>query len=204
MVIKQSDPDLFEILHTTLLGCGVAIIKCDTIYGIVGMSPETNNKISVIKGREVNKPFLSLIPDSSWIKRFSDFSLPNWVTEYWPGPLTLIFPARGGGTVGLRVPKDDFLRQLMVKLEKPLFSTSVNLPGQPPLDRINDIVSMFQAKVDLIVDFGNLTNRLASTIVDLASTPYRIIRQGAAKVRLPSSSFRESPGRTRGFCRAEE
>ena len=155
---------------------------CDTIYGILGVSPQTDSRISAIKGRDSQKPLLSLISDVSWLDRFTEMAMPGPLREYWPGPITLIFPARGGGTVGLRVPEDAYLRELVKRLDMPVNSTSVNREGEPPIHRIDEIISQFEHLVDLIVDSGDSENAMPSTILDLTVTPFKIIRQGKADV----------------------
>lgn len=182
MVIKRSDPGSSETIYRVLYDGGVAIMLCDTIYGILGLSPQTNSRISAIKGRDSQKPFLSLISDVSWLERFTEMAMPGPLREYWPGPLTLVFPSRGGGTVGLRVPEDAYLSELVERLDTPVNSTSVNREGEPPMHSIDEIIRQFEHFVDLIVDSGDAEGAVPSTILDLTTTPFKIVRQGAAGV----------------------
>lgn len=131
MVTRADDPGAFQRLVEVLSGGGVAIIPCDTVYGIVGAAPATEQRIRSIKGRGEDKPFLQLIPDASWVLRMSDREAPAALARHWPGPLTLVLPARRGGTVALRVPDSVFLRDLLIAIGQPLFSTSVNRSGLP-------------------------------------------------------------------------
>ena len=182
MVIKKADPRSSDTVHRVLAEGGVVILLCDTIYGIVGISPQTDRRISAIKGRSTHKPFLSLIPDVSWLNRFTDLSLPEPLRELWPGRLTLIFPAKGGGTIGLRVPQDAYLREVVSALGAPLNSTSVNREGELPLNRISEIVRRFEDQVDLVVDSGDAEGAVPSTVLDLTKSPFEVIRQGAVDV----------------------
>jgi len=84
--------------------------------------------------------------------------------------------------VALRVPADPRLRSLLERLDRPLYSTSVNRSGQPALWRVADILGEFEAAVDLVVDAGDLPGRLPSTIVDVSRRPFRILRQGALSI----------------------
>jgi len=154
-------------------------MKCDTIYGILGIGSRTENRVRKIKGRTGEKPFLYLIPDASWLPRFTSLPLPQALEGYWPGPLTMIFPSKWGGTTALRVPQDAFLRKLTRELGDPILSTSVNREGKPPLSRIKSIIRSFEKAVDLIVDSGDQANAVPSTILDLTREPYRIVRKGA-------------------------
>jgi L-threonylcarbamoyladenylate synthase len=182
VIIKRSDRDSFDRLFDVLAQGKVAVLLCDTIYGIVGISPETESRIRRIKQRETEKAFISLIPDVSWLERFTDTCLPVSLRDIWPARLTIIFPHRKAGTIALRVPEDAFLRHLIVALDKPLISTSVNTTGQPPLHKIKDIIGQFEQKVDLVVDSGDLEGALPSTIIDLTSSPPRVVRRGAVHI----------------------
>jgi L-threonylcarbamoyladenylate synthase len=133
MKLDASDPRLSERLAELFAAGGVAIMPCDTIYGIVGPAPASEARIRELKGRG-EKSFLQLIAGADWLERFGRLTLPPTLAAYWPGPLTLIFPA-GEGSVALRVPADSRLRLLLERLGRPLYSTSVNRSGQPALWR---------------------------------------------------------------------
>lgn len=188
MKLTIADPSLFDTLIDILEKLGIAIIPCDTIYGIVGIAPESEQRIRVLKGRE-EKSFLRLIPSSDWLSRFTDCSLPPQLERFWPGPLTIIFPAKveQHKSVALRIPDDPLLLRLMRRLAKPLFSTSVNISGQPVLWRIRDILKMFEDKVDLVVDAGDRAGAVPSTIIDITEKPYKVLRRGA--VGLPREIY---------------
>ena len=163
-----------------------AILPCDTIYGFVGIAAAAA-AIRALKGRDGQVPFLYLIGDESWLPELGALPLPAVLQPYWPGPLTVVLPTTApGGTVGVRVPDDQFLQAVLTSLGAPLISTSVNRSGQAPLSEISEIVATFGAKVDLIVDAGRLSG-LSSTVVDATGSPLRVLRQGG--LRLPSTLF---------------
>ena len=84
-------------------------------------------------------------------------------------------------TLGFRVP-DEPVAQAILERCGPLAVTSANRSGEPPFEKIEKIVSVFEDKVDLIIDAGNFTGKKPSTILDISSKPYRILRQGACDV----------------------
>ncbi len=180
MRIGAAEPGLVARLADCLSAGGVAIMPCDTIYGIVGPAPGSEARLRELKGRG-EKSFLQLIAGAGWLPRFGGLDLPEKLAAYWPGPLTLIFPVEQG-SVALRVPADPRLRELLQRLDRPLYSTSVNHSGRPALWRIADILGQFEALVDLVVDAGDLPGRLPSTIVDLSRKPFRVLRQGALEL----------------------
>jgi L-threonylcarbamoyladenylate synthase len=185
--MEIDDPKLPDVLKEVLECAGVVVMPCDTIYGFVGVAPDTEGKIRELKGRQ-EKSFLRLIPDLQHLPRYTTGSLPKELSAYWPGALTVIFPARDAGTVALRIPDDPLLLQLMRGLNRALFSTSVNATGKPALWRIRDILSTFESRVDLVVTAGDRPRGVPSTIVDATEKPYRLLRRGA--IDLPEALFK--------------
>ncbi|MBN2619110.1 MAG: threonylcarbamoyl-AMP synthase [Spirochaetales bacterium] len=174
-----SKENSFETIIEKLTNNEVVIVPCDTIYGILGKSPVTDFKIREIKGRGESKPFLHLISSVIQFNKLSVIPFPKNLEEFWPGPLTVVTTVKQGGTIAYRLPADRFLQDIVSHMESPLYSTSVNLSGQKHLWKINEIIEKFEAKVDLIVDGGDLEGREPSTVIDITSFPYKIIRQGA-------------------------
>ena len=182
MVVRADSPDAFLLLARVLAGGGVAIAPGDTMYGMLGIAPDTESRIRQVKGRGEDKPFLRLLPDSAWVSKVSDMPVPGRLARYWPGPLTLVFPDRAGGTVALRVPDSTFLRTLLMAVGKPLFSTSVNRAGAAPLPTIDAMRREFEGDVDLIYDAGDILPGPPSTLLDVTARPFKVLRQGALRL----------------------
>jgi L-threonylcarbamoyladenylate synthase len=182
MVLDAAAPDSFRVLVKVLRAGGVAIAPGDTMYGLIGVAPDTEARLRRVKGRGDDKPFLQLIADASWTGRFSDDEIPPRLARHWPGPLTLVFSVRTGGTAALRVPDHPFLRDLLRALDRPLYSTSVNRGGSPPLATIPEMRRELETDVDAIYDAGNQAPGAPSTLVDLTRRPFEILRQGAVRL----------------------
>jgi L-threonylcarbamoyladenylate synthase len=182
MTVRADDPESFDRLVQVLLSGGVAIAPGDTMYGLIGVVPGTEERIRRIKGRGEDKPFLQLLPDQSWVARVSDMAVPARLSRHWPGPLTMIFPDRAAGTVALRVPDSLFLRNLLLAVNAPLFSTSVNRAGQAPVASVEAMQREFEKEVDLILDAGPTPAGLPSTLLDITVRPFRVLRQGALRL----------------------
>ena len=182
MVLSCDAPDVIPTLVDTLRDGRVVILQADTMYGFFGVVPETDAEIRRIKGREAHKPFIQLIPSECWVSRFTDMPVPPRIKVFWPGPLTLILKTRDGSRVALRIPADDQLRKIIEAVGKPLYSTSVNRTGQSPLSDIRMIIREFEQHVALVVDSGNLDNSVPSTVVDVTTVPFRMVRQGALEI----------------------
>ena len=167
----------------TLRRGGLTILPGDTIYGILGAAPAAEARIRRTKSRAEDRPLLVLIPDQTWLWRCGVISTPpERLLRFWPGALTVVFRRAGGGTVGVRVPDDPFLCRLAHCVGAPLYSTSVNRTGLPPLSRVSQIKAAFGRSVDLIVDGGELASPVPSTVVDATIRPCRLLRSGAVEV----------------------
>jgi len=182
MVLEKTSEQAISLITECLLNNGVVIMPCDTIYGIVCTEGEAEEKIRNLKGRDENKPFIRLVKNSAAAALISSDKIESRILSLWPGPLTLIVRDKKSGTAALRVPQDGFLLKILSAADRPLISTSVNTSSMPAMNNINEIISAFINKVDIIVDGGSLDNNIPSTILDITVKPYKIIRQGRCAV----------------------
>ena len=180
---------------------GVMSFRTDTFYGL-GADPcnsKAVRKIRELKGREEVKPILVLVSDVASVERFiaSQSDLFKLVAgRFWPGPLTLIGRARrelpeeltaGTGTIGVRLPDDEALRELLRICGGALTATSANLSGSPAARTASEVASYFPVGVDLIVDGSEVTVIEPSTVLDLSGAGARLVREGA----LPKTKLSE-------------
>jgi L-threonylcarbamoyladenylate synthase len=158
----------------------------DTVYGFLALPRQARARetVSRLKGR--SGPFLVLVATWEQVRtrtRELPEPLPSRLRDVWPGPVTVILPARPrtpgavGGTLGLRMPDSVFLRALLEEVGEPLLSTSANRPGQPPLLRAEDVEAEFP-ELPLVVDGGPSASPEPSAVVDLTQFPPRILRAG--------------------------
>ena len=172
---------------------GVIAFRTDTFYGL-GVDPfnaTAVTKIRELKGREENKPILLLLADVSVVDRFiTDRSaeFDRIAKRFWPGPLTIVGRAiadlppeltAGTGTVGVRVPDDSSVRDLVRECGGALTATSANPSSLPPARTAQDVRDYFNDKIDLVIDRGEVTATEPSTVLDATISPPRVIREGA-------------------------
>lgn len=172
---------------------GVVAFRTDTFYGL-GVDPF--NSVAVarlrhLKGREDNKPILLLISDTDHVERLITARSDRFkvaAREFWPGPLTIIGEAvsslpdeitAGTGTVGVRLPADASVREFVRDCGGVLTATSANPAGRDPARSAEEVASYFTHDVDLIVDGGEVSATEPSTVLDVLSSPPRIVREGA-------------------------
>lgn len=158
---------------------GIAIIPCDTVYGICALVNDvTKERINEIKNRDPKKNYIILSP----LDKAHNLLGKNLVSELyslWPGPITFIaLLADGSEKVALRVPDDPLLKRILAQTGA-IYSTSVNISGEPPINDIREIAKMFADKVDVIGYDANKQFSEPSTILDASVFPFRLIREGA-------------------------
>ena len=174
---------------------GVIAFRTDTFYGL-GADPFNVTalaRIRELKGREENKPILLLLADASVADRFiADRSkaFEDVAKKFWPGPLTIVgiavanLPAEitaGTGTVGVRVPAGDDVRELLRKCGGALTATSANPSGGESARSAKEVIEYFGDRIDLVIDSGEVTATEPSTVLDVTTSPPRVVREGAIR-----------------------
>lgn len=180
-IIPKDAADALDRMVAYLGQGAVAIMPCDTIYGIVGKVPETQHAIQSLKGRDQTKPFIQLAT-VAMVRLLSRNPLDEKLVAYWPGPLTAIVWDRGGNSLALRVPNDPFLLTIIERLGVPLYSTSVNISGEEPLLQFSEIYQRFCDLVPVFLQGDEEAGTVPSTIIDVRSKPYTLVRKGALDV----------------------
>jgi L-threonylcarbamoyladenylate synthase len=171
----------------------VVAFRTDTFYGL-GADPlnvQAVRAIRQLKGREDSKPILLLISDASVVERYLEnpsASFRGVAKRHWPGPITLIGKSKAdisdeltasSGTIGLRLPDDENVRDLVRACGGALTATSANPAGREPARTADEVQSYFPEGLDLIVDSGEVTVSAPSTVVDLSTDRAKLIREGA-------------------------
>jgi L-threonylcarbamoyladenylate synthase len=187
----------WEAAGELLAGGGIVLLPTDTVPGLHCRfdRPHTVSRLLDLKQRSAEKPFLLLC---SGLEEVFDL-VPNLearvlkvVKHCWPGPFTLILPAKGdlpqiatsaSQSVALRVPQPSELRQLPTAAGAPLVSTSVNTAGQPPLTEWGEAVRQFGDLVDGVLNEAPfwlpVGDRVRpSALVDLTVWPPAVLRDG--------------------------
>ena len=85
------------------------------------------------------------------------------------------------GKMAVRISNNEFIAGLFEEVDFPIVSTSANISENDNIYNINDVKEVFNGKVDLIIDSGNLPPSKGSTILDLTVSPAQIIREGDTK-----------------------
>ncbi len=177
-------------------------VPTETVYGLAGngLDEKVVQNIYEVKGRPSIKPLSLMVPGVEAFDKYCE-DVPEaariLAEKFWPGPLTIVLKAKkhipsvvlaGGDTVGLRCPDHPMTLALLKECGLPLAAPSANPSGEKSPKTAEAVRLFFDGKIEGIMDGGECGIGLESTIIDLSSTPYKILRQGA----LPAGEIRKT------------
>ncbi len=179
---------------------GIIIYPTDTVYG---MGCDISNakaveKVARFRGVKVEKANFSFI--CSDLSHLSDYSRPisnsifKLIKKNLPGPFTFILEANNNvpkyfkgkkKTVGIRIPDNNIIREIVYELGNPILSTSIH-----DEDEIREyttdpelIYEKYKDIADIVVD-GGPGELVPSTIVDCTGNEVEITREGKGQLEI--------------------
>jgi tRNA threonylcarbamoyl adenosine modification protein (Sua5/YciO/YrdC/YwlC family) len=190
---KNPNPKEIDKVVSVLRQGGLIIYPTDTIYGLG--CDITNNKalekIARIKNVKLAKANFSFVCNdlshmSDYVRQISTSTykilkraLPGAYTFILPGNNNLPKAFKNKKTVGIRVPDNTIIREIVKQLGNPIVSTSIH-DDDDVIEYTTDpelIFEKWQDKVDIVID-GGYGDNIPSTVIDLSTDEVEIIRQG--------------------------
>ncbi|MBQ3750063.1 MAG: threonylcarbamoyl-AMP synthase [Bacteroidales bacterium] len=179
---------------------GIIIYPTDTIYGIGCdiFKPKSVERITEILGDKKKKNAMTFI--CSDLSNLSDYTkpIPNNIFKVMkkvlPGPFTFILEANNNvpkllqsnkKTVGIRVPNNNIIREIVRQLGHPILSTSVK-DDDEVIEYTTDpelIHEKYDRMVDIVID-GGYGDNTPSTVVDCTSGDIEIVREGKGDISI--------------------
>ncbi len=199
--VDPTAPDEAAVLETAQLIAkgGLAVIPTDTFYALAGnpFDLKVLERIFSVKGRPKGRPILLLIGEvgdlSKIVPVISAFGR-RLIERFWPGPLTLVFPApenlpaaltAGTGSIGIRLPDSPFIRAVCRRLGGAITGTSANLSGEKESLTAEEAAGSLGDRVDLMVNGGRVGEPVPSTVVRVVGERIEVLREG----RIPRAAF---------------
>jgi len=178
---RPYQPDIDKAIEVLNNG-GVILYPTDTIWGLGcdATNEEAVKKIYDIKQRSESKSMLILVDSPDRLYRYAYVPSMAWeLIKVTDRPLTIIYPEAKNiaknliaedGTVGIRVVRDNFCRDLIRRLGRPIVSTSANVSGQPAPAFFDQISDEIKEQVDYIVNWRQNDHRRSrpSSIIKLS------------------------------------
>lgn len=190
--IHSPDSEDITQVASILSDGGVVAIPTETVYGLAGnaLRGECVRKIYEAKGRPSDNPLIVHISDiSQWapLVKIIPESAMALAEKFWPGPLTIILPKSdiipdeicgGLDTVAVRMPSDEIARAIIEKCGFPLAAPSANTSGKPSPTCAEHVKQDLDGKIEAIVDSGECSVGIESTVITLATDVPRLLRPG--------------------------
>ena len=169
------------------------VAPTETFYGVVASALDgvACAKVVACKGRPPAKPFPLVVADAAQAHAVAHVSagMAALMAQFWPGPLTLVLPARtpeawpqatcsADGALALRVPGHGWLRALAAAHGGPLTATSANVAGAPAVTTLAE-VRLHPTQGLLGIDGGPTPGSAPSTLVAERAGALVVLRVGA-------------------------
>ena len=184
---KLTKKDIKQVIEILKSG-GIVAFPTDTVFGLgCIINKEAIAKIYEAKGRSFDKPLPMMCNGLEMIESVAEVSddAKKIINKFVPGALTLIFNKKaniedyvtnGKPTIGIRVPDDEWILNLIKELNEPILVTSANLSDTGSLLKWEDVFVQLDGKIDAIV-CSDATGETSSTIIDVTSE-IKLLRQG--------------------------
>lgn len=168
----------------TFYGLGVKFDVPDSLKRLYELKKRPREKaMPVIIG---SRRLLSEIVSQEWLENIPP-AAKSLMDRFWPGPLTLLLPAKAGlseyltadtGMIAVRIPGESVALTLAKRAGFPVTATSANPSGMPPAKNAETVLRYFGERIDLLIDGGQTPGGLPSTIVDVSEGMIKIVREG--------------------------
>lgn len=214
----RPEPETIGRAAAVLRAGGLVAFPTETVYGLGAnaLDADAVGRIFAAKGRPSNNPLIVHVADveqAKWLTTSWPPLAAELAARFWPGPLTLVLPRRpevpaivtaGGPTVAIRMPAHPVARALIRAAGVPVAAPSANRSGQLSPTRAEHVLEGLSGRIDLVLDAGPVERGIESTVLDLTTSPPRLLRPGplapqeiedvvGAVVR-PVADARASPG----------
>jgi L-threonylcarbamoyladenylate synthase len=170
---------------------GLIAFPTDTVYGVAALPWDVNAvaRLYAAKQRPESLPIPLLLSDADQLSRVATLA-PEFAPlaeRFWPGGLTLVLSKTDtvsdivspGPTVAVRVPDLPLARDLIREAGGVLAVTSANISGQPSPVTAGEVERQLGGRIELILDGGPCPGGIASSLLDCAASPPRLLRRGA-------------------------
>lgn len=168
------------------------VFPTETLYGVGAdaLNGAAVERVFQLKGRDRQNPIPVLVADEAMLVTLVTEIPPvarTLMEHFWPGPLTIVLPARTGipqpllnreGGIGVRISSQAMATRLALALGRPLTATSANPAGKQPARTAQEAEQYFRRQIELFVDGGPLSASAGSTVVEVIGKTSKIIRDG--------------------------
>lgn len=171
---------------------GTVAFPTETVYGLGANALDSRavRKIFEAKQRPAWDPLIVHIANDEHLRRVAagaPSAARQLMDAFWPGPLTLLLPkasalpemvTAGRPRVGVRMPSHSVARRLIELADLPIAAPSANSFGRTSPTRAEFVLDDLDGRIDAVIDSGQTTLGLESTVVDVGVHPPLLYRPG--------------------------
>ncbi|MBQ1476740.1 MAG: threonylcarbamoyl-AMP synthase [Erysipelotrichaceae bacterium] len=200
MKTEKYRPEDIGLIKERLTRGDIIAFPTDTVFGLACVydDEEAIEKIYEAKGRALSKALPMMCSDKQMTEKYTyvDEKSGKLMDVFSPGAMTYILDKRedaghidnGFPTIAVRIPNDDWIRELIREMGKPLLVTSANLSNTASLKRWEEVLEELDGRIDGIV-MKDAKSEVSSTIVDVREE-VKILREGEIKEKEISEVLR--------------
>lgn len=175
---------------------GLVAFPTETVYGLGAdaLNAAASEKIYAAKGRPADNPLIVLIAEMKALESIVSYIPPKakmLAEKFWPGPLTMIMEKTAlvpmtttGGLqkVAVRMPNYPLTLDIIRQAGGYVTGPSANTSGRPSPTLAKHVLEDMDGRIQMIVDGGELSMGIESTIVDMTVEPPVVLRPGCITV----------------------
>lgn len=191
--VVRADEEAIADAASLILSGNCVAVPTETVYGLAADATDAPAvaRIYEAKGRPSFNPLIIHVLSLPAAEAFAIFNdvARDLASCYWPGPLTLVLPARadspisslasaGLPTIAIRVPAHPVMRALLAACGKPLAAPSANASGRISSTTASHVFQSLGGRIPMILDGGPCERGLESTIVAVDDEGPRLLRPG--------------------------
>ncbi len=191
MIVKCTEEGLIKASELVKKG-KLVVYPTDTVYGL-GCDPYDSNairRVFELKSREC-KPLPILCSNMETVEKlvFLDKGKLELISNFWPGPLTIIVKKKdktlpqiltcSSDKLGVRIPDHSGAKRLIELCGGSLVGTSANKSGSKSPRTPAEVLKELKGGFDLMVDGGPTLLGKESTVVDFTGRNPEVIREGS-------------------------
>ena len=192
LIYNEVNTDMIDILKNG----GLVGVPTETVYGLAAnaLNEEAVRNIYEVKGRPEVKPLSVMVSGKEEMERYC-VKIPaaayTLAESFWPGPLTIIMKkgraipgevSAGLDTVAIRFPSHPVAQAVIKAANTPLAAPSANISGSPSPTTAAHVMNDMNGKIDAVLDGGECSVGLESTVITVATDVPRVLRPGGITV----------------------
>ncbi len=193
VILMYSSKSEIDVAAQLIISGGVVVFPTETVYGLGAnaLDPTAVERIFAVKGRPSDNPLIVHLAEASDVGKVAsriDSTAHRLLSEFAPGPLTVVLPARpdlprtvtaGLDTVAVRIPSHPVAHMLLDRCSVPIAAPSANKSGEPSPTTVEMARRSLGEAPDAYLDGGPCDVGLESTVLEVLDNRIRILRPGA-------------------------